>query len=445
MVLKGFAKSAKFRRQGGEQEIDDSPQPEQNSSSLMSRGLKEGLWKGPKQTRQAGEEHEEELALCEQKLAAPMQHMGHNIRSIPDRLREQLRQLREQAEPFIESRLARHQGMAQKIDVLLRGGKPRPFALVGASGTGKSFRALLFAENHHIPYLIDDGILIEGGRIVAGRSAKNEQIYLRAIKTALFDDPDHLSEVRQAIKEYKVQRVLLVGTSVKMIRMIGQRLGLPKIAESDITYIEDISSPDEIEQARKSRSVGHHIIPVPAVEVSREYGSLIRDGFQVFLSDLRMGMKHYLKQKMARHPGLFGRKGRGEKVFEKTVVKPQFMRKALENSVAGSGRIQMTESALRQMLLHCIDEYSQDAKVLRIRLRSNRNSYKVKVLITLPLHYLKNGPPQDQRVAAKGPKQAGNAALNSYLYRMQNYVVNSLHRYAGVTVEELNIEVVEFV
>ena len=48
------------------------------------------------------------------------------------------------------------------------------YALVGKSGTGKSFRAKLLAEKIGISYIIDDGLLIYGDTILAGRSAKQE-------------------------------------------------------------------------------------------------------------------------------------------------------------------------------------------------------------------------------------------------------------------------------
>ena len=346
----------------------------------------------------------------------------HNNKSSDNNpIRTRLRRLREKTELAIEGRLGAQSAVVQRLDVLLRGGKPRAFALVGASGTGKSFRALLLAETHNISFLIDDGILIEGGRIVAGRSAKNEDIYIKAIKTALFDDLKHRAEVCEAIKTEKVRRVLLVGTSAKMVRLIAERLKLSYIADNDIVYIDEISSPEEIERARKNRHAGHHIIPVPAIEVSREYGSLIRGGFQVFLSDLSMGVKHYLKAKVHH---------KRDKVFEKTVVKPQFMKTALEDNIEKPGHIQVSESALRQMLIHCIDEYNQEIQVMRIRLRISRKSYKVKIFIRMPLHKL--------------DIQEGKT-LNSFLYQLQNYMVNSLQRYAGVTLEELNIEVVEFI
>ena len=41
-------------------------------------------------------------------------------------------------------------------------------ALVGKSGTGKSFRAQLIARKYNIEAIIDDGLLIQGQKILAG-------------------------------------------------------------------------------------------------------------------------------------------------------------------------------------------------------------------------------------------------------------------------------------
>ena len=52
------------------------------------------------------------------------------------------------------------------------------FALVGESGTGKSFRAKLLAEKYGIEAMIDDGLLIKDDKILAGKSAKHEKTYI---------------------------------------------------------------------------------------------------------------------------------------------------------------------------------------------------------------------------------------------------------------------------
>ena len=59
-------------------------------------------------------------------------------------------------------------------------------ALVGPSGTGKSHRALLVAHNNQADAIIDDGLLIKNGKIIAGKSAKREQNKVLAVKRAIF-------------------------------------------------------------------------------------------------------------------------------------------------------------------------------------------------------------------------------------------------------------------
>jgi len=45
------------------------------------------------------------------------------------------------------------------------------YALVGKTGTGKSFRAQLVARTHGISLIIDDGLLIHGTQLLGGKSA----------------------------------------------------------------------------------------------------------------------------------------------------------------------------------------------------------------------------------------------------------------------------------
>ena len=120
-------------------------------------------------------------------------------------------------------------------------------ALVGPSGTGKSHRALWVAKEHNIDYIIDDGLLIRGNGVVAGKSAKREKTRVGAVKTAVFTDDEHAFEVSSALKRNKADRLLILGTSDGMVAKIAKRLGLHGIDET--IYIQDISSQYEIQQA----------------------------------------------------------------------------------------------------------------------------------------------------------------------------------------------------
>lgn len=51
----------------------------------------------------------------------------------------------------------------------------RVVGFVGPSGTGKSHRAVWVARERGIDFIIDDGLLIRGAQIIAGKSAKKEK------------------------------------------------------------------------------------------------------------------------------------------------------------------------------------------------------------------------------------------------------------------------------
>lgn len=102
--------------------------------------------------------------------------------------------------------------------------RKKVFALVGESGTGKSFRAKLVAQKYGIDLIIDDGLLIKDNRILAGHSAKKEISFLTAVKVALFDEKAHRDEVTHRLHNEKFKRILLLGTSEKMVNKIAAQL-----------------------------------------------------------------------------------------------------------------------------------------------------------------------------------------------------------------------------
>ena len=64
-------------------------------------------------------------------------------------------------------------------------------AFYGPAGTGKSMRAQMVASKRKVDLIIDDGLVISRGRIVAGKSAKTEANMVRAIRRAMFHFPEH--------------------------------------------------------------------------------------------------------------------------------------------------------------------------------------------------------------------------------------------------------------
>lgn len=175
-------------------------------------------------------------------------------------------------------------------------------ALVGPSGTGKSHRALQVAKEHNADAIIDDGILIKNGHIIAGESAKTEKSKIMAVRRAIFVLPGHAEEVREAIQEIRPHRILIIGTSENMVHKIAKTLKLPPIQL--IVRIEDIASRAEMAIARFHRlKEGKHIIPVPTIELKPHFSGYLIDPLQTLFKKSRV---------------------RRRKLGEKSIVRPVF-------------------------------------------------------------------------------------------------------------------------
>lgn len=265
------------------------------------------------------------------------------------------------------------------------------YALVGRSGTGKSFRAKLISQKYGIELIIDDGLLIKDQKIIAGKSAKRESAFLSAIKTALFNEDEHRDEVRRALEKDNFKRILIIGTSEKMVRRITNRLGLP--APDKVINIEDIASNKDIETAIRSRmSEGKHVIPVPTVEIHRNYPLFVYDSVRVFL---KQGFRFLPKS---------------QKSFEKTVVQPQFGKK---------GKVSISEAALTQMILHCVDEFDDTIAVRKLTVKNEKSGYRLDLDLKVPY----------------------GLQLSGTIHKLRDYIIKSIEHYAGIRIESVNIKI----
>ncbi|MGF7059840.1 hypothetical protein [Brassicibacter mesophilus] len=177
----------------------------------------------------------------------------------------------------------------------------KTIALIGSSGSGKSYKAIMIAKEMDIEYIIDDGLFIKGNKIIAGKSAKREGSVISAIKRAIFMDAEHRTEVIKAIDIMMPDVILILGTSDRMIDKITKTLKLPDIEKR--IYIEEISSEEEIKIAqRQRRKEGKHIIPVPTFEVKKDFSGYFIDSLKIWKKkeDIR------------------------DQSYEKTVVRPTF-------------------------------------------------------------------------------------------------------------------------
>lgn len=267
------------------------------------------------------------------------------------------------------------------------------YALVGESGTGKSFRSKLLAEEYGIHAIIDDGLLIQDDKIVAGRSAKREKTYMGAVRAALFDDKEHRDSVARVLRKTHIKKILLLGTSEKMVSKIAMRLQLPQ--PQKIIHIEEIASKEDIEKAIKSRQVeGKHVIPVPSIEVKKNYSQIFSTSMHDFFN------KNKLFKKAS--------KNLNGKMIEKSIVQPEFSKK---------GRIEISEAALTQMVMHCVNECDPEVKIKKISIKTDNRGYRLIVTIDVPF----------------------GTQLTGKVHKLQQYIIDKIESFTGILIEEVSI------
>ena len=230
--------------------------------------------------------------------------------------------------------------------------KMKVYAFVGPSGTGKSYRAQMVASANDIHYIIDDGLLINENEVLAGTSAKKAPTKIETVKHALFIEEKEQSEMRKALKKYKPDSLLILGTSDKMIAKIRESLNLPELAKT--IYINEVATEEEMEKARNIRvSQGKHVIPVPTFEIKKDFSGYILDPLQIFRS-----------------------KGKGENPYlsEKSIIRPTF---------SYMGNFTISDSVFRQIAERMAKKMPEIYEVNRTRVENYGDGISIYMEITL--------------------------------------------------------------
>ena len=234
--------------------------------------------------------------------------------------------------------------------------KIKIYAFVGPSGTGKSYRAQMVAGEKDTHFIIDDGLLIKDNEVVAGESAKKAPTKVATVKHALFYDDKEKEEIIKALKKYKPQSILILGTSDGMVQKIAANLGLPDILET--IYITDVATEQEMETARRIRvTEGKHVIPVPTFEIKKDFSGYLLDPLQIFKS-----------------------KGKGQKPYisEKSIIRPTF---------SYMGNFTISDLVFRQILEYLAVQTPAIYKILKTRVENYGDGVKLYMEVTIMYGY----------------------------------------------------------
>ena len=234
--------------------------------------------------------------------------------------------------------------------------KIKTYAFVGPSGTGKSYRAQMVANERGINYIIDDGLLINENKVIAGISAKKAATKIETVKKALFNNPQEAEEIKKAFRKYKPESILILGTSDNMVNKIRENLGLSEFTE--VIYITDVATDEEMQEAKRMRRVeGKHVIPVPTFEIKKEFSGFILDPLQIFKS-----------------------KGKGATPYmsEKSIIRPTF-------SYLGNFRI--SDTVFRQILEHLAGKTDSIYKINRSRIEKIGENEGISLYMEVTIEY----------------------------------------------------------
>ena len=224
------------------------------------------------------------------------------------------------------------------------------YAFVGPAGTGKSQRASQVARQHGIDLIVDDGLVVSRGRIMAGRSAKSEVNMVRAIRRAIFEYPAHRAEVSNFLEGHAPCKLMVLATSEGMMRKIVAKLGLNDPVK--IIGITDVATQEEIDNAlRERREKKQHVVPVARTQIQRNFaGKLVSQ------------LKDLFKSK--------------DKEDGRTIVKPPF---------SFDGRVTIGKEAIMGMCRRLVVMGEYVCKVHEIDLETDDDSLAVNLEIDVKL------------------------------------------------------------
>lgn len=268
-------------------------------------------------------------------------------------------------------------------------------AFFGPPGTGKSDRALVVAYENKASCIIDDGILIYHSRIVAGKSAKREESRLKAVRRAIFWDAEQREEVRQALEKINPKRILILGTSDRMVETICKALGLPK--PSKYIRIQDVARPDEMLKAKEARNKeGKHVIPVPTMELKPYFKGYLIDPLRFFRNRKKEMPKRFSENE------------------ERSVVRPVF---------SYYGKLSFSDRVIESLVYYAV----RDMKKIRITyVRSEKSTGQMNGLILFIDVSVKPGTPQE---------------IKKIIHTMRDRIQREIEHTTGMSLDTIKVNV----
>ena len=183
-----------------------------------------------------------------------------------------------------------------------------------------------------------------------------EETQNATVRKYIHSEEEEKEEIIKALKKYKPESILILGTSDGMVQKIAANLGLPEISET--VYITDVATEQEMETARRIRvTEGKHVIPVPTFQIKKDFSGYLLDPLQIFKS-----------------------KGKGQKPYisEKSIIRPTF---------SYLGNFTISDLVFRQILEYLATQTPAIYKILKTRVENYGDGAKLYLEVTIMYGY----------------------------------------------------------
>lgn len=221
------------------------------------------------------------------------------------------------------------------------------------------------------------------------------------MRTALFNYDDHRESVKEAIRQYGPEALMIIGTSDRMTDIVADQLGIGPVEER--IYIEDVTTEEEREIARHFRQdEGEHVIPAPVGQLRRDFAGYFMDPIKHFIDRARGNALNHGSRKEEDGPD------------DRTVVRPTF---------SYSGSFTISEQVIRDIIRISAEKYESHLAVVD---RMN-NGKQTNMSVTIDVMAIRDPDAVDMCIA------------------LQKDVFRALAEMTAFTIESVNVRIRDIV
>ena len=206
---------------------------------------------------------------------------------------------------------------------------------------------------------------------------------------------DFGASLKEVVEKYHPDRILILGTSDRMVVTITKALDLPEPCK--YIRIEDVARPEEMMKASEARhKEGKHVIPVPTMELKPYFKGYLVDPLKFFRNRKKEAPKRFSEQN------------------ERSVVRPVF---------SYYGKLSFSDRVIASLVRYAV----KGMKKVRITgVSSQKSESQMNGLILALDVTVRSGTPQD---------------IKTVIHTMRDRIQREIEHTTGMSLETIRVNV----